>query len=375
MKLTNIPKWLTTALVLTSLGLAACSSSDDDDNLPAPTDGDPDGTSMPADNIVSLALTLDSTSTVPPANVDGATGSGSLTVDTDTGAVVGSVTVSGTTGTPTVGHIHRGAVGEAGPIVITLEPSEDGFTFTAPDGAALDAVGIEDFNNGLLYINIHTEANAPGELRVQLVDASVPAPGSMTITFTNTAEFQPMTPPVAILHSTEIDFLEVGQPASGEVRMIAEDGVFMPLVNIASDRIGTTVTEVEVGFSNPDMPGPLLPGASATVNFDVESPDQVLTIVTMVVCTNDGFTGVDSMPLPEGDTTFTTPIYDAGSESNVLTLNYWVPACGGTGNITDQEGGAIGLHPGQSGSEAGLDGQNFDFEPGTEYLEVSIVRN
>jgi len=134
------------------------------------------------------------------------------------------------------------------------------------------------------------------------------------------------------------------------------------------------VSDFAVGFADPDAPGPLTPGASATVDLDLTSEDQVMSIVSMVVCTNDGFSGAESVALPAAtDTTLTLPIYDAGSETNVLMLNYWVPPCndGESDNITDDENGSITLHPGQEESENPV----FDFESGSELLEVSITRN
>jgi len=335
-----------------------------------------------ATDIRSLTVLLDSAQEVPPVTVpaDDATGTADISVNVVTGAVSGMIVVSGTTGVPTMAHIHQGAPGESGPIVIGLEGSEDGNTWTIPEGAALDAPGIEAFEMGNLYFNVHTEANMPGELRGQIVEAGAPAAGSITLTFTNTSGAQPMTPPVAILHNpidgeNGIQFFEVGAVVSEEVRMIAEDGVFPPLRDVAEGQIPTgRVSAVAVGFADPAAPGPLTPGATASVTMDVESPDQVLTIVTMVVCTNDGFTGVDSRPLADGDETFMTPIYDAGSETNVTTLNYWVPPCSPdmmSDNITDMEGGVITPHPGQTVGENAA----FDFEAGTELLEVSIVRN
>jgi len=93
-----------------------------------------------------------------------------------------------------------------------------------------------------------------------------------------------------------------------------------------------------------------------------------------VVCTNDAFSGADSHTLSaDASETFSLPIYDAGTETNVLSLNYWVPPCSpdGSENLTDNENGAVALHPGQSGSE----NPNFDFEAGARYLEVTITRN
>jgi len=85
--------------------------------------------------------------------------------------------VSGTTGQPTAAHVHQGGVGEAGPIVVGMDSNDDGSVWTIPAGSALDAAGIQAFIDGNLYINVHTEANAPGELRVQLVENNVGALG------------------------------------------------------------------------------------------------------------------------------------------------------------------------------------------------------
>jgi len=358
-----------------TLAIAGCSSSDD---TPAPeTPETPD----PAADDVNLVLPLSSDITVPPANVDGATGEVDITVNTVTGAVSGTATVSGTTGVPTAAHIHAGAAGEAGPILVALEAEDaTGAVWNVVENAALDAAGIALFQEGNTYLNVHTEANAPGELRAQLAAPAAPEPaaaGSFTITMTNTSTSQPMTPPILALHNPPtgdngIRLFEVGQPAIGEVVQIAEDGNNTPLVDVLTGQTGNTVSAFAVGFADPANPGPLTPGASATVTLDGgEATGQVLSVVAMVVCTNDGFTGFDSMELPTAETTLTAPIYDAGSETNVLTLNYWVPPCGGTGNIGDDEGGAITAHPGQSGSE----NPDFDFPAGSQFLELTITPN
>lgn len=338
-------------------------------------------------NLETVSIALDSTSTVPPANVDGASGDGSFSVDTQTGVIAGSVTVAGTTGQPTAAHIHSGAAGVAGDVVIGLEGNDDGTVWSTPEGATLDAAGIALFEAGELYVNVHTAANTAGELRSQLAGTDsgagpvAPTPGSITVTLTNTAEFQPMTPPVVILHNAPdadngIRIFEVGQPAIEQLVQIAEDGNFQPMADLAviQQNAGAVSTSA-IGFADPENPGPLLPGATATITLELEAADQVMTILSMVVCTNDGFSGVDSYLLPEqGSETFTAPIYDAGSETNVLTLDYWVPPCSADGvsaNLGDEEAGSITAHPGQSGSE----NANFDFAAGTQYLEVTVTRN
>ena len=205
------------------------------------------------------------------------------------------------------------------------------------------------------------------------VDSTV---GSFTITFTNTSESQPMTPPVVALHNPPtadngIRLFEATQPAIGEVIEIAENGNNAPLVGVIMGQIGQTIAAGGPAFVDPAAPGPVLPGQTASITLESTEENQVLSVVSMVVCTNDAFSGVDSRPIAEE--TFFAPIYDAGSETNVLTLNYWVPPCNGgeSENITDDENGAIQLHPGQEGSENPI----FDFPAESEFLEITVTRN
>jgi hypothetical protein len=79
----------------------------------------------------------------------------------------------------TAGHIHLGAIGENGPIVVTLfkydtpmnEVSENG-TITADKlEGTMAGKQISDLAtagaNGTLYVNVHTEQNPNGEIRGQ----------------------------------------------------------------------------------------------------------------------------------------------------------------------------------------------------------------
>lgn len=390
----NLVKGLTAAAVIASL--AACGADSIDGiqadlangetvsiDLSLNDDGDlvlslDDGSDDVTPTLETVNFSLNSEATVPPANIDGASGNASITVDTQTGAISGSVTVSGLTGTPTAAHIHSGAPGEAGPVVVGLTSNGDGSVWSVPEGSALDAQAIALFESGDLYINVHTEANAPGEIRGQLVEESAAPAGSITVTMTNTSTYQPMTPPIVVLHNAPdsengMRLFYNGQPATDAIVAIAENGNNGPMVNTLNYLVDQgRASAFEVGFADPENPGPLLPGMSASVNLDVASDDQVMSLVSMVVCTNDGFSGANAHTLSADTTeTFMAPIYDAGSESNVLMLDYWVPPCGSDANITDDENGSVTLHPGQSGSE----NSNFDFEEGTRYLEVTITRN
>ena len=109
------------------------------------------------------ALTLSGANEVPPVQTT-ASGSGTITVAAD-GTVSGSVKTTGIAGT--AAHIHQGAVGKNGPVVIVLSKAGDG-EWAVPAGAKFSADQLKSFKSGELYVNVHSEANKGGEIRGQL---------------------------------------------------------------------------------------------------------------------------------------------------------------------------------------------------------------
>ena len=99
---------------------------------------------------------------VPPVSTAGS-GGGSFTIGAD-GSVKGGVTTSGVPGT--MAHIHQGARGTNGPVIIPLTKSGD--TYTALAGAKLTEAQMQAFKAGNLYVNVHTAKNKGGEVRGQL---------------------------------------------------------------------------------------------------------------------------------------------------------------------------------------------------------------
>ena len=115
---------------------------------------------MPGSGAIKVNLT--GTEQVPPLNVPG-TGSGSFRVAED-GTITGSVTTKDVQGT--MAHIHRGAKGANGPVIVPLDKNGD--TYTVPAGRKLTPAQIEDLKKGNLYVNVHTNRNKGGEVRAQL---------------------------------------------------------------------------------------------------------------------------------------------------------------------------------------------------------------
>ncbi|MDX1547410.1 MAG: CHRD domain-containing protein [Rhodothermales bacterium] len=84
-------------------------------------------------------------------------------------------------------HIHRGAPGENGPILVELAPRLDiGSRGGVIDGSinryTLSPEQLDSLFSGLLYVNLHTEGQPGGALRGQLLPAANVAPSPPSIT-------------------------------------------------------------------------------------------------------------------------------------------------------------------------------------------------
>ena len=115
---------------------------------------------MPGSGAIKVSLT--GTEEVPPLSVPGS-GSGAFRVAED-GTISGAVTTKDVQGT--MAHIHRGAKGTNGPVIVPLDKNGD--TYTVPAGRKLTAQQIDDLKKGNLYVNVHTNRNKGGEVRGQI---------------------------------------------------------------------------------------------------------------------------------------------------------------------------------------------------------------
>jgi hypothetical protein len=120
------------------------------------------GTYSSLASAAAVKVTLAGDQEVPPVKSAGA-GTGTIIVAPDK-TVTGSVTTTGIVGT--AGHIHLAESGKSGPVVIMLVKKGD--TYAVPAGAKLTDEQFANFQTGNLYVNVHTAANANGEIRGQL---------------------------------------------------------------------------------------------------------------------------------------------------------------------------------------------------------------
>jgi len=109
-------------------------------------------------------VTLSGGEEVPPVTTPGS-GSGTISVKEDK-SVSGSVTIKGFTAT--AAHIHTGAAGRNGPVIVPLTKSSDGNTWSVPEGKKLTDAQYDAYKAGNLYVNVHSAKYKGGEVRGQL---------------------------------------------------------------------------------------------------------------------------------------------------------------------------------------------------------------
>jgi hypothetical protein len=102
-------------------------------------------------------------SEVPPVSTS-AYGTGVVNIAPDRSV---TVTVSVIDMVPTAAHIHEGAAGANGPVIVALNKISER-AFVAPDGAKLTEAQYAAYKAGNLYVNVHSAKFPNGEVRAQI---------------------------------------------------------------------------------------------------------------------------------------------------------------------------------------------------------------
>jgi len=168
-----------------ALFLSACGGGGDD---PTPVAVAPPET-------LSVTLTADQETGTPV--VSGAFGAATLSLDRAAGVLSGTVSVDGVT--PTAAHVHSGAAGVSGGVLLNMAVSATGATLPA---TTLTTAQLASLDAGELYVNVHSAANPGGEIRGQvgrevytasLTGAQETTPVASTATATGWLELNPVT--------------------------------------------------------------------------------------------------------------------------------------------------------------------------------------
>lgn len=144
------------------------------------------------------------------------------------------------------------------------------------------------------------------------------------------------TPFLVAAHPAGTSIFDVGQPASANLQAMAEGGDISGLVNDL-DGLGATIAENPAG-------GLLEPATETDVDLNTDgTSNELLTIVAMLLPTNDAFAGLNAVQIPTeaGTYVFDVPAYDAGTEANdELVTGGGAPGAAG---IPADPGGLTGM--------------------------------
>lgn len=173
------------------------------------------------------------------------------------------------------------------------------------------------------------------------------------ITVTNLTNNQPLSPPLLVLHGASYMPWDIGTAASDGLELLAEGGDASMLMNEAE-----TDASVKSVYAD-DMP--LAPGSNRSYTLTANPAMTLeLTLATMLVNTNDAFTGTANTligGLGKGESrVLYGNVYDAGTEDNSETAaTIPGPAGGGEGfNVARESRNIVTMHGGVVTQDDGL---------------------
>lgn len=150
------------------------------------------------------------------------------------------------------------------------------------------------------------------------------------ITITNLTPGQAFTPPVMATHTKAVSIFTLGEPASAEIQAIAENGNNAPLLAALSSDVNVhEIVEGTAPLVPANNPGGTVFDSTAIFTIRTRGRARFLSFASMLICTNDGFTGLDSIRLPNRKTTVYSVAYDARTEKNTEDFADIVPPCQG----------------------------------------------
>ncbi|MFC1748245.1 spondin domain-containing protein [Pseudomonadota bacterium] len=171
-----------------------------------------------------------------------------------------------------------------------------------------------------------------------------------SVTVTNLTNNQPLAPVGTVLHKEGYHAYSVGGTASNQLESLAESGDNSTLLSTAEADV--MVIDTISGS------GVITPGSSETMTVQGMGAQPRLSLVSMLVNTNDGFVAIDSSDISElasGESrVMYTKAYDAGTEANTEAASD-VPGQSGEGfNMARNDRDFVAIHAGIVGMDDGL---------------------
>ena len=187
-----------------------------------------------------------------------------------------------------------------------------------------------------------------------------------TVSVKNLTHGSYFTPLLVTAHSDSMQLFKAGETASAGLQAMAEGGDISELVSDLGGEDADTIANPASGL--------LAPGGSASAELDTAASHQYLSVVSMILPSNDAFIGLNAVKIPTQPGTYMYYVnaYDAGTEANdeVVTSNGGMPGAagmpnpnipgvgsGGTGVTSDEANMTVHIHRnvlGDTDSSAGL---------------------
>ncbi|MFC7097281.1 spondin domain-containing protein [Halobaculum marinum] len=208
------------------------------------------------------------------------------------------------------------------------------------------------------------------------------------VTVANLTPGQPFTPPAVALHRPSAEVFSVGEPANEAVQQLAENGNLDPLLALIGET--NAIRTATVGGS------PLVPAGDpgetdlpyyTSLELSADASATHLTFLSMLVATNDGIVGLDTVELPTAVNASETHYangYDVGTEENTELYEDLVPPAQSLILGGDPDGGTtesnpdlatddvIRPHPGVSG-DGDLDPAVYGWEEPAALVQVERI--
>lgn len=185
-----------------------------------------------------------------------------------------------------------------------------------------------------------------------------PAPpmANFTVTVVNLTNAQPLSPIAIIGHLSGYSVFSVGSAARPGLEELAEGGDNSSFV--AEALANSAVLDAASGAA------PIGPGGSDMASIgilDSDRPELRISVATMLVNTNDAFSGLNSVAVGDmavGDVmAFNSIAYDAGTEADTeMAIHIPGPAGGGEGfnSLRDDDADRVSMHSGVVSQDDGL---------------------
>ena len=189
-----------------------------------------------------------------------------------------------------------------------------------------------------------------------------PALATFEVSVSNLTNAQPLSPIAVIAHDDGYRVFSVGEASTPGLEELAEGGTNGQL--LAEAAADSSV------FATAEDSNPVPPGASTSVRFTIELtelPNARLSVSTMLVNTNDAFTGLNGIAIGDlavGDSRRGSGIaYDAGTEANTeQAIHIPGPVGGGEGFNADRDDrfDRVSMHSGVVGRDDGFATSDLD---------------